>query len=275
MDEIYEIKDIRKYYGDKQKTIEYLGDKDVVIWDFINLLVYTYEIIDKCKELKYKPFSLSFLFCNFVNHVVTTYKLLIENMEQEYYIMLRQCYEVLWKLKYFIKYRNKEREWILHNYNPKEYKQIESKMIRRGFSYEVKENMDFIYGQLSNFVHCNFNVFNGGIGLGGFYDERTIDYGVRHIIVLINEMFILLYKILADKENHYLQYNKKEGMYIVKDDIIKDNNVIDKLKYSLKKFDELALKTPSFFFYRDYEGEALEKLIQQQSERMKQLGIIK
>ena len=42
--------------------------------------------------------------------------------------------------------------------------------VRKGFP-EDEELMEYIYSNLSNFVHSNFIAFVNGSGLGGFYDE--------------------------------------------------------------------------------------------------------
>jgi hypothetical protein len=252
-----ELIDVKSCYESKQKSLEYLGDKNELFWNYINLSVYTYKIIDESKELKFSPFSLNLLFYNFINHIVTSYKLLTENMEQEYLIMLRQSYEVLWLQKYFIKHKDKEHNWVLQAYKPSKYNRIEPWLVRNAFPSE-KEYMNEIYGRLSDFVHSNFRAF-GGVALGGFYNEYVLDVGIRHIIVSIHEMLQLLYKILSHKDNKLLVYSKA-NIYNVNNDLSRDP-LYYKLNVSLDHYRKLAARLPELFVERDYEKEALDKLI--------------
>ena len=80
--------DVKKQYFNSQNSLNYLGNKNDLFWDYVNLSVYTYNIISESKNLKFSLFSLGVLFYNFINHIVTSYRLLTENMEQEYLIMI-------------------------------------------------------------------------------------------------------------------------------------------------------------------------------------------
>ena len=250
--------DVKKQYFNSQNSLNYLGNKNDLFWDYVNLSVYTYNIISESKNLKFSLFSLGVLFYNFINHIVTSYRLLTENMEQEYLIMLRQSYEVFWLQRYFYKHPCKERQWVLHATNPKQTNRIEPWMIRAAFPNE-KEYTDKIYEELSGFVHNNFKAFNG-VGLGGFYDEYVIDVGMRHIIMLIDEMLQLLYKILSHRNNRLLIYSKKK--YYNANDELKGKLIYAKLNYSIEQYRKLTPQISGLFNERDYEQEAIDKMIE-------------
>lgn len=256
---------VANYYcfeENKQNTIDYLGEKNDIFWDYLNLTVYTQKIIEKCDSLEYPKIAMSYLFYKFINHSITSYNLLIQNMQEEFLIMLRQSFEVFWLLKYFVKYPYKEEEWIKKSFPQEEgakIKGIYPYEVRNGFP-EDKELMEEIYSSLSNFVHSNFIALSNGIGLGGFYDEWFIDLGISKIVVLIHEMLNLLYEILVSEPNKYM-IKDYEKLYKINNNIIKSNLINEKLSYSIENYREVVLVLWKLQITRDYEQEALKKLI--------------
>lgn len=259
------LPNVANYYcfeENKQNTIDYLGEKNDIFWDYLNLTVYTQKIIEECDSLKYPKIAMSYLFYKFINHSITSYNLLIQNMQEEFLIMLRQSFEVFWLLKYFVKYPYKEEEWIKKSFPQEEgakIKGIYPYEVRNGFP-EDKELMEEIYSSLSNFVHSNFIALSNGIGLGGFYDEWFIDLGISKIVVLIHEMLNLLYEILVSEPNKYM-IKDYEKLYKINNNIIKSNLINEKLSYSIENYREVVLGLWKLQITRDYEQEALEKLI--------------
>lgn len=247
-----------------KKTVVYLGKKDEIFWDYMNLTVYTHKIIEECNDLDYPKNAMNYLFLKFINHIATSYNLLTRNMQEEFFIMLRQSFEVLWLLKYLVKYPNKEKEWIMKSF-PKEgctkITGIHPSEVRKGFP-EDKEAMQYIYDNLSNFAHANFIAVMNGIGIGGFYDERFIDLGISNTVVAIHDMLELHYEILEAEPNKYLVSDYKK-LYIVNNNLIKGSHLKEKLINSIESYRELVPGLWKLQITRDYEQEALEKLITQ------------
>lgn len=259
------LENISGYYNleeNKQRTIKYLGEKNNIFWDCLNLAGYTQKVFEESDRLEYPKNAMSYLFFKFTNHAVTSYNLLIQNMQEEFLIMLRQSYEVLWLLKYFVETPHKEAQWIKKSFPQKvgeKIKGIRPYEVREAF-LEDKEVMEYIYSNLSNTVHSNFIAFMNGISLGGFYDEMFIDLGISKIIISIHGMLELLYEILSSSQNKYL-INDEEKFYIVNDDLIKSDLINEKLVNSIERYRECVTKLWDLQIIKDYEQEALEELI--------------
>jgi hypothetical protein len=254
--------DMKTYFeniNDRKKTIEYLGEKSNTFWNYINLLVYTQKILKDCNDIIYPKFAMDMLLYDFINHIVISYDLVLQNMQRECFIMLRQSYEVFWLLKYFDKKPIKEEEWIKSAYQ-NEFKdsKIRPSDVRNAFPDERK-NMGMQYNNMSDYVHSNFNSY-AGISLGGFYDEKFIDFGMMKLIVTLADMLEFLYKLFEKKPASYLSLDH-EDFYVINKNAKINNTVREKLNYSINTYRDLVKEMPNFLITRDYEQEALEELI--------------
>ncbi len=259
------LPDMRSFYDNivkDERAKNYIAGKNTIFWNYINLVMYNYKIIDKDDNLVRPHFALNYLVPKLINHSVTSYNLLLHNMQEECLIMIRQSFEVVWLLKYFIEYPEKEIEWVKRSFPDQEGKKPKGMNpfeVREGFP-EESDVMDYIYSNLSNFVHSNFVASTNGMHIGGQYDEWFIDLSMQKIVISVHEMLDVLYRILESDKNKYIISNE-DDFYVINKDIVKDKDLEHVLVNSIELYKKTVLGLWELQITKDYEQEALEKLI--------------
>lgn len=198
--------DLKSIYfaNDRNRDVlNVLQENENLFWEYVNLLY----LVGNQIYLDEKPgASLLVLTGKFINHSVMAYKMLLEAMVDEFFILFRQSCEVKWLSQYFIKHPNKEEEWLSSKKNyfaPKEVRKAidEDGRIKNFYSY------------LSNNVHPKTesinNILDGNIILAGNFDETFSKYAFLLLLLTIDEFITNILDVVVLQKGIDIQSPKK------------------------------------------------------------------
>ncbi|AIQ11381.1 hypothetical protein [Paenibacillus durus] len=226
MREIPEKFEVSGLYKDESKhaeILEYLGDRDQLFWDTINL-VYLTSCIKSPNISTELELANTDLTERFLNSSVGCYKMICLGLEYEFLVLFRHNTELSSLLKFFVDEPNKISAW-LKGESPGRIKPKE-----RRIAVDGNTTSQAMYSKLSNYAHTNKAATNF---IGGIFVPQEVDQFFLMLLNSMRQMIEFIYEANGDFITEY-----KKGQL----DEEKHSEAVKLLDISLEKYKQLTVE---------------------------------
>ncbi|PAE70624.1 hypothetical protein [Bacillus licheniformis] len=202
------VSDLKKAFSSKtrkENAVNLLKKNDDLFWDYLSLVHLSAGQI----YMDEKPgMSLLILSTKFINHTATAYDALLNSMVDEFFILFRQSCEVKWLAQYFIKYPEKQEDWLSSKKN-----YIAPREVRKAIDED--EKMKGLYSYLSSGAHPKTesisHILQEDLVIGGNYDETFTRYSFLLMLRTIDEYLVELFNVIREQNGFDLELLNQKG----------------------------------------------------------------